>query len=257
MDPAKLDDSYLLGKFREFYSELLELKHMVVSGAWVYPEEEPTEEEGAARGREANVVFQKLLTLFESQALEAGIRGGEVGATFYKDAQYIMAALADETFLNIEWEGKAQWKSNLLESRLFGTHVAGELFYRKLEKLLSERDPVFAEIGALYLLALSLGFRGKYRGVDDGGKLDYYRDQLFSFIFRTKPDLGSYTRRLFPDTYSHTLDEGEVRLLPHAKRWIAVLAAIVLAFLLLSHLTWIHLTSDLNEVIQQILSGGY
>ena len=81
MDPAKLDDSYLLGKFREFYSELLALKHMVVSGAWVYPEEEPSEEEGAARGREANVVFQKLLTLFESQALEAGIPDHRISCT--------------------------------------------------------------------------------------------------------------------------------------------------------------------------------
>ncbi|HEY7116735.1 MAG TPA: DotU family type IV/VI secretion system protein, partial [Tepidisphaeraceae bacterium] len=45
-------------------------------------------------------------------------------------------ALADEIFLNTEWEGRSYWVSNLLETKIYQTHAAGELFFQKLERLL-------------------------------------------------------------------------------------------------------------------------
>jgi hypothetical protein len=32
------------------------------------------------------------------------------------EAQYAMAAFADEVFIHLDWEGKRTWTSNLLES---------------------------------------------------------------------------------------------------------------------------------------------
>jgi len=40
-----------------------------------------------------------------------------------------MAAFADEVFIHMDWEGKRAWTSNLLESTLFHSHVAGERFF--------------------------------------------------------------------------------------------------------------------------------
>ena len=105
------------------------------------------------------------------------------------EAQYVMAALADDVFIHLNWEGKHAWTSNLLEAALFGSHTAGEKVFEKLDRLLRDRDPADRSLAAVYLNALSLGFRGKYYGVNDHGRLRRYRNELFAFIFRQPADL--------------------------------------------------------------------
>lgn len=253
MSPTQLDNSYLLAQFHEFYSEVIRFKQAIRSATSIFTTEEPSQEDLESRVT-AQSINQRLLSILEQQAIEAGRRGGEYGATFYKEVQYVMAVLGDETFLNIDWEGKEGWKSNLLEYKLFGTHVAGELFFQKLSKFLAERDPAFIEIALMYLLALSLGFQGKFRDKDDRGQIDYYRRQLFTFIFHRNPDILSESKLLFPEAYAYTLDEATGRKLPHVRRWIWVVVLLIVVFLILSHGLWIHLIDDLDQIIQQILS---
>jgi type VI secretion system protein ImpK len=202
--------------------------------------------------RASTFVWQRLVSLFERQEAQAWRYGGTYGAEFYKDAQYVMVALADEIFLNTEWEGHRSWVSNLLESKIFRTHVAGEFFFQRLDRLLVERDPVYRDLAAVYLMALSLGFRGKYRGRDDRGQLDRYRQQLFQFVFRREPDLDSQTRQMFPETYYHTLRDETKRRLPNPRAWIILLCAVVIAYVALTHGIWVKLTGRLFEVNQQI-----
>ena len=255
----KFENSFLQNQFYEFYSELIRQKRMIQSYTESPPPEEileTEEEETPSEKKEPHTVHLRLLSLLEEQALEAGRRGGEYGVSFYKEAQYVMAALADEIFLNMDWEGKETWKANLLEFRLFGTHVAGELLFQKLDKLLSDRDPAFIGMAAVYLQALSLGFRGKFRDRDDGGRLDYYRSQLFSFIFHKNPDLLHESKRIFPEAYDHTLSEGSGKKLPYVRNWVMMIILLIILFLGISHGIWIHLTGDLSQIIQQVLLGG-
>ena len=53
-----------------------------------------------------------------------------------KEIIYLMIAMADEIFLNTEWEGKRYWEENMLEKSFWGTQVAGELIYKKTDDLL-------------------------------------------------------------------------------------------------------------------------
>jgi type VI secretion system protein ImpK len=202
--------------------------------------------------RASTFVWQRLVSLFERQEAHAWRYGGTYGAEFYKEAQYVMVALADEIFLNTEWEGHRSWVSNLLESKIFRTHVAGELFFQRLDRLLVERDPVYRDLAAVYLMALSLGFRGKYRGRDDRGQLEGYRRQLFHFVFRREPDLDSPTRQMFPEAYYHTLREETRRRLPNPRAWIILLCAVLIAYLALTHGIWVKLTGRLFEVNERI-----
>ncbi|MBW1765677.1 MAG: DotU family type IV/VI secretion system protein [Deltaproteobacteria bacterium] len=187
---------------------------------------------------------------------EAGRRGGEYEASYFKDAQYIMAVLADETFLHMDWVGKDAWKSNLLELKLFGTNIAGDLFFKKIDKLLAGRDPAATEVSVLFLLALSFGFQGKFRGSDDRGQLDRYRRQLFTFIYQRNPDLLGESKLLFPEAYAYTLSMRVVKTLPYIRKWVWLLVAVIVTFLVLSFGLWTYLSSDLSRVIQEILSGG-
>jgi type VI secretion system protein ImpK len=197
-------------------------------------------------------VWQCLVSLFERQEAQAWRYGGTYGAEFYKEAQYVMVALADEIFLHTAWDGQRLWVSNLLETRKFRTHVAGELFFQKLERLLVERDPVNRDLAAVYLMALSLGFQGKYRGRDDRGQLERYRRQLFAFVFRREPELKSESRHVFPEAYYHTLREETRRKLPNPRAWVILFCAVVLAYVALTHGIWVKLTGRLFQVNERI-----
>jgi type VI secretion system protein ImpK len=244
--------SFVLSHFHDFYAEVMRLKTMIRSGAWVFaPDGELSGEEG--EDRSANAVAARISAIIEKQAMDAERTGGDFGSGFFREAQYVMAAMADEVFLTMDWEGRESWQSNLVETRLFGTHAAGQVFFEKLERLLDSRDPAHSEVGVLYLLALALGFRGKYRGQEDGGAIDRYKRKLFSFVARRDPDLYRSARRLFPLTYAHTLDQGKSRLLPSSLKWWLLAGFIFILLLILQHGIWVGMTTELMETLEGIL----
>ncbi len=275
MNFTRPGESFILLQFREFYRELMRLVSMIKAGSWVYlPDQGPEAGAGSALetgpapaepGPEGTVgppaagdsvtstaVSRRLLSLFEQQTLAAYAQGGTFGAEIYKEAQYVMVALADEVLLNLEWRGRQYWVSNLLESQIFKSHVAGELIFQKLDRLLQGRDPVYGELAAIYLLALSLGFKGKFRDLDDRGWLARYRKELFSFVFQRNPDLLNESKQLFPEAYTCTIREGSRRKLPNPRLWLGVLGLVILIYIAISHGLWISLTSNLNKVLDEI-----
>lgn len=273
---ATYSEPLLLVYFREFYQYVRQLERQIknntCNGLSETPEADPpgasttvsdkvaTTERGMAggpvtvqpggsgaatalaRSNPFPAIQQRLLFCLERQARRAQTEGAE----FYHEAQYIMAALADEVFIQLDWEGKQAWMSSLLESRLFHSHAAGQLFFKRLDHLLQERDPALRDLAAVYLMALSLGFRGKYRGCDDQGQLARYRQQLFLFIFQRAPDpdqLGP----LLPDAYFSTLQGKRKRKLPYVRIWLLLLGLAVAVWLGAAHLIWQDLVTPLNE----------
>ncbi|MBI9082859.1 MAG: DotU family type IV/VI secretion system protein [Desulfobacterales bacterium] len=255
MKPTELENSFLLRQFQDFYREVIAQKTAIVQaaeGPKIAPQSgaEDTAKEGL------HAVQIRLMRILEEQVLESRRRGGEYGVNYYRKAQYVMAALADEIFLHMRWEGRDLWKSNLLEFKFFGTHVAGEVVFEKIEALLRERDPAMIEIAAVYQLVLALGFRGKFRDRDDGGQIDHFRSQLYTFIFHRNPDLFNSGKLLFSDAYDYTLDQGEGKRLPYMRRWIGVIVLLIVVFLGVSHGIWEHSTRDLVDIAEDIISGS-
>ena len=203
---------------------------------------------------ESAYVLQSLVSLLKRQEAQALYFGGAYGAEFfYKEAQYVMVALADEIFLNTKkWDGGRTWVSNLLESRVFDSHFAGDYFFRKLDLLLEKRDPVYRDLAAVYLMALSLGFEGKYRDRDDRRQLERYRQQLFHFVFRRPTDLKAQARHYFPEAYDRTPRDETKRKLTNPRAWLILLCAVVIAYVALTHGVWSKLTARLFEVNARI-----
>jgi len=167
-----------------------------------------------------------------------------------------MAALGDEIFLYLDWPGRDLWRSNLLESRLFGTHRAGEAVFERLDAILSGRDPIYGDLARVYLMALALGFAGRYRGPEGAVRLETYRKDLFAFITNREPEILSGSAHLFPQAYTSTLDEGEGGRLPNLRPWIASLVLVTLVWLFLSYRLWDGLMADLEPLVQRILLLG-
>ena len=246
--------SLLLTQFREFYREMINVKRLLKSGASLAATGSPDK---SPDNRAADAVAERLTAIMETQAMLAGRRGADYTG-IYRQAEYVMAALADEILLHqVNWIGKNAWNNHLMEYRLFGTRVAGEEFFRRLERLLQTPDPMYKDLATVYLMTIMLGFRGKYSGGNDRGAIDFYRRQLFTFIFHGQPELKKETKRLFPDAYLHTVEDGAMRnKLPQIKMWYILFAALLVIYVLISRWIWTNGTADvegINSRIEQLI----
>jgi len=244
-------NSLLLDQFREFYQELarqkdlatgrlLELNADGVAGA--LPSDQASPE---------NDVWHSLLRLLATLEKRAIRSGGVFAHDVYLEAQFVMASLADEIFLNENWQGRRNWL--LLESRLFRSHAAGEEFFDRLDRLLKKRDPVYTDLAAVYFCALSLGFQGKYRDNDPHGAINHYKRELFALIFRQRPALREPGVHLFPQNYTHIVAEENVGRLPDPRVWWMLLASVLLIWIVASHAMWMHLTGPIDEELSKII----
>jgi type VI secretion system protein ImpK len=241
--------SLILLQFRDFYSELIKLKRLIRSGTAFNATGSP---ERSAGDRAASAVSERLAAVMEQQALIAGRRGSDYTG-FYRQSEYVMAALADEILLHhLEWAGKEAWNNHLIEYRLFKTRIAGEEFFNRLDRLLQTPDPMYKDVATVYLLCIMLGFRGKYWSNNDGGKIDFYRRQLFIFIFHGQPELHKETKKLFPEAYLHTVEEGAGRKVPQVKIWYFLLVALMIVYLLISRSIWINSTAETEGIVSRI-----
>ncbi len=78
-------------------------------------------------------------------------------------ATFAAIAFLDESILNLRHPIFADWPRQPLQEERYGHHVAGEIFFQNLQKLLGRTDS--RELGDLievYYLCLLLGFAGRY-----------------------------------------------------------------------------------------------
>ena len=256
----------ILHFFQDLYCEVLRQKEKILSKAPVGDEGFSvfgTQHDLASETRvipfvdqEAEEIIRVFQNLLEEQAIEVNYEGGSFAAACYKEAQYIMAALVDEIFLGLPWAGRRYWETHLLEERIFGTHVAGENFFNNLEHFLKERDPLKRELGLLYLTALGLGFRGKYRGFDDQGAISYYREQVFMFVYHKRPTLFDEQQLLFPACTLSTLEGGMEQETTDLRTWSLVFLGVLGTYLLLSFGIWYGATMPLQRAVNAILEDA-
>ncbi len=279
-------DSFLLVQFREFYREVVRWKRLaaregaalsaVSAGAAAGAVPGALVMSGGAGGPGALVVvggaggtggtggpaamavppatvWQALLGLLNRQEAEVRRTGGEYASAIYRRAQYVMAALADETFLYLDWPGRETWRTNLLEYKLFQSYRAGEEVFRRIEALLRTRDPADAELAKVYLMALALGFRGALRGPEGEARIDAYRRELYTFLTNRDPGTPRDPHSLFPEAYQSNIEStGASRRLSAARRWLLAGLVLGLLWIVVSHRVWIGVVEDLWPLVDRI-----
>ncbi len=256
VQPAEREASLLVRQFRAFYAELVHLKRQVKRGVPVpagngrWPEAVGNE----AQASTATAVQQQIVTRLDKQAQVVRRAGGETLQRRYRTVEYAMVALADEVFLNLDWEGRADWYDHLLESRRFESQNAGMQVFSIIDDILADRlaEP---DVPVVYLYLLVLGFEGQYRDAPDKSPLDDYRNRLYEHIQRQHAAELNDEAALSADAYRHTLDQGEVQLLPNLRWWTGSLLATGGVYLIVSTGLWWWYTDALAELAQQILSA--
>jgi type VI secretion system protein ImpK len=121
----------------------------------------------------------------KSAAQEARNRAG------YSSEDIRMATLAvvgflDESILNSRNPLFADWPRKPLQEELFGTHMAGEVFFQNLEQLMGRNDSEdLADVLEVHYLCLLLGYTGRYSG-SRGGELQAIMSALGERIRRIR-----------------------------------------------------------------------
>ncbi len=84
-------------------------------------------------------------------------------------ATFALVAFLDESILNARNPLFADWPRKPLQEELFGTHVAGEVFFQNLQRLLGENDsPALADVLEVHYLCMLLGYAGRFTGGNSG-----------------------------------------------------------------------------------------
>lgn len=130
-------------------------------------------------------VFQELLTVGERlrahrqqvtdapsfrQQLWAGVKLADEDARrrgYSADdielAIFAVVAFLDESILNLRSPVFADWPRQPMQEERYGHHIAGEIFFQNLQKLLGRTDSQeLADLLEIYYLCLLLGFAGRY-----------------------------------------------------------------------------------------------
>jgi type VI secretion system protein ImpK len=249
---------FLFSKFRMFYNEIIRLKHQKTELSAGFSTAIMTDStldfspEGVA-----DSTSKSLASMLELQAAEAMWMGGEA-AERYPEAQYAMAALADDLLLHMDWEGKFAWPKHALEPKLFKTRAAEVELFRRIDKLLKELpDSASArDLARVYLFVIAAGFKGKYRQFGLTRALAEYRQRLYEYIHHGADALMLYgeDRRIFPDTAKSTLVGHAVGRFSAAQRWAAILVFLVASYTLVAHFAWTRVSADLEDVTARIKS---
>jgi type VI secretion system protein ImpK len=128
---------------------------------------------------------QNALKVAEQDALRRGYSQEDV-----RVAVFAVVAFLDESILNAQNPVFADWPRRPLQLELFGVQIAGEIFFRNVDRLLARQDSEpLADLLEVHQLCLLLGFRGKY-GATGAGEIRNILSQIEERIRRIRRPAG-------------------------------------------------------------------
>ncbi|MDR2458726.1 MAG: DotU family type IV/VI secretion system protein [Holosporales bacterium] len=255
-------DSAIVHGFQAFYYELLRCKEKALSLYSSYDASVSTQETstGASDVTKQNgdniegavVAIQKRMIKVIEDVTEVMLVESRSAPRYVGDAKYIITVLADETFLNLKWDGATFWRMTLLEKQLFQTEVAGDKFFSMADEIIV--DVRNEEMAFLYLMALSLGFKGKYRGTTNSDeRITWYKSRLHAML-NTKQSRLFFPGRthMISSCYEYTHFESDDSYLPDHRFWSWCIASVVVGYIIVSYIVWCGITGEIGDLLKQI-----
>ncbi len=129
--------------------------------------------------------IRQLLNMAEQEARSRGYTAEDV-----RLASFAVVAFLDESVLNLHNPVFADWPRKPLQEELFGGHVAGEMFFQSLQRLLERNESEqLADVLEVFELCVLLGYRGRY-GAGGQAELKALMDTIAQKIRRIRKDSG-------------------------------------------------------------------
>jgi len=121
-------------------------------------------------------------TMQQIRQFDDRLRAANVSSEVAVGARFILCTFFDSAVLNTPWGAHSEWAGRSLLLEFHRVQDGGKVFFELLEKF--ESDPArYVDLLELQYVCLALGFEGRYRLEERGGrKLDEIRDTLFRLI---------------------------------------------------------------------------
>ena len=184
-----------------------------------------------------------------TQALAAGYTAEDV-----KQATFAAVAFLDESVLNCQDPLFADWLRKPMQEELFGTHVAGEVFFQNLQRILARSDAQdVADLLEVYYLCLLLGFGGRY-SAGNRGELKQIMDAAAAKIHRIRGRFGRLSPEwALPDEKSPSRRDPWVRRLAV----LATVCAVLMALLFIGYKVNLNSgAADVGSMAERMRSQG-
>lgn len=194
-------------------------------------------------------IFNKLSAYIQTTSSSFLVDYGDFIEANLQEVIYLMTALADETMLNFNWLGQGKWTECLLEEKFFGTHKAGEEVFNRIDKFLTNRNPLLTEIAEVYIKVLALGFKGRYRSGNQN-MIVSYRKKLYRFI--TQNDVEGANNKIFFQGYNFTLSALPARYFPNHNAWDYMFYSFLTIFCLGTSVFWEMETDTISRLLNSI-----
>jgi type VI secretion system protein ImpK len=134
--------------------------------------------------------IREALKMADNEARKRGYNGEDIQL-----AIFAVVAFLDESILNLRNPVFADWPRRPLQEEMFGHHIAGEIFFQNLQKIVTRDDSQeTADLLEVYYLCMLLGFAGKY-SMHGRGDLQAIMNSVGAKIRRIRqlpPDLSPY-----------------------------------------------------------------
>lgn len=160
-----------------------------------------------------------FLDKFENKARKKGFASEDI-----HEAKYAYCALVDETIMTSqepEFQSlKDAWEMNPLQLDLFGSQIAGDEFFERLDRLREQGDKHLPAL-EVYHYAMLLGFQGRYR-LEAPEKIRYLISRLGDEIEHLRGNKNEFSPFwAIPDQIKHTLSS-------ETPIWVIILAVVLL-----------------------------
>jgi type VI secretion system protein ImpK len=157
---------------------------------------------------------------FAAQAAQQGIAPERVMA-----ARYVLCTMLDEAAADTPWGGSGVWARHSLLAMFHNETWGGEKVFQLMARL-AEKPEANRDLLELIYCALTLGFEGRYRVIDNGrAQLEAVRDKLAQILKQQRGD------------YPHALAQhwqGQPVTRKRAYSWLPLAATAAVAALLLT-----------------------
>lgn len=241
---------FLLARFAEYFDEVVAIKLAIADGRLggmlaVGDEASPTEPAELAARTSARLAMSLL-----AQRNDISRTGTAREMEAYELVLYVMTALTDELFiLEIDWSGSDAWMDMLIEHRIFRTRNAGVRVFEMADALLAEPavDRLQADVAAVMVLALRLGFKGRYRGEQGEPELGRLRARLYRLVQREHD--GGLQLPTFPQAGEQTQSGGTPARLAPLTPWYIGAAIALIVYLVLSSVVWLVLIEPFRQSV--------
>jgi type VI secretion system protein ImpK len=134
---------------------------------------------------DAEVFRRQMHSAFKKAETEGTQRGYVIEDM--RVGQFAVVALLDESILKSQNPVFADWPRQPMQNEMFGVFVAGEIFFKNLERLLGRADSEpLADLLEVHQLCLLLGFRGRFSSSGTTGEIRMYITQIEEKIRRIR-----------------------------------------------------------------------